>query len=123
MTMSCQRSNIIKMMFVTRELSLGIEPRLQLTWFAVPRFWSNGFILMLFRSVSGFCPDKYPTDLNRHGQLVAEATHDDFYEERPEEGIYYYTFILLRTFSWRRWGSNSTLFSRVRSEENVTRRC
>jgi hypothetical protein len=80
--------------FVTRELSLGIEPRLQLSWSVPSQYWSKGFTLMLFRSITGFCPDKYPADLNRHGQLVAEATHDDFYEEFPEEGTYYFTFVL-----------------------------
>lgn len=85
--------------FVESQLALGIEPKLFLSWSVMPRYWSKGYSLMVFRSVTGFCPEKFPADLNLHGQLIIETTHDDRYEEHPAEGTYYYTFLLhKRTF-------------------------
>ena len=48
----------------------------------------------MFHSTTGFCPERYPDDLNRHGQLIIETNGDAWREERPEEGTHYYTFLL-----------------------------
>jgi hypothetical protein len=44
--------------------------------------------------MTGFCPRKYPIDLNEHGRLIIEANHDGFHEEMPTEGNHYFTFVL-----------------------------
>ena len=81
-------------MSVESQLSLGIEPALRLSWRIERAYWSDGFTLMIFRSLTGFSPEKYPDDLNRHGQLIIETTQDDSYHTRPEEGTHYYTLLL-----------------------------
>jgi hypothetical protein len=80
--------------FVESALSLGIEPFLRITWNVLPTYWVKGFTLMIFRSMTGFSPEKYPDDLNRHGQLIIETAQDDSYTTQPEEGTHYYTFLL-----------------------------
>jgi hypothetical protein len=62
--------------FLESRLSLGVEPTLQLSWVIVPSYWRAGFTLMVFRSSSGFSPEKYPDDLNGHGQLIIETSRD-----------------------------------------------
>lgn len=81
-------------MFVESQLALGIEPALTLNWAVVPSYFAKGFTLMIFRSLSGFSPEKYPEDLNQHGQLIIETTRNDSYHTRPEEGTHYFTFLL-----------------------------
>src|SRR5258708_4869177 len=76
--------------FVESQVVLGIEPKLYLAWSVVPRFWAKGFTLMVFRSTTGFCPQKCPDDLNEHGQMIVEARENSRYEEHPPEGTYYY---------------------------------
>jgi hypothetical protein len=75
-------------------MALGIEPKLYLSWSVVPQYWQGGYTLMIFHSVSGFCPERYPDDLNLHGQLIIETLQDDCREIRPQEGTHYYTFVL-----------------------------
>jgi hypothetical protein len=81
-------------MFVSSQVSLGIEPRLLLSWAIIPRYWQQGYSLMVFHSTSGFSPEKYPDDLNRHGQLIIETNQDAMRDVRPPEGTHYYTFLL-----------------------------
>jgi len=80
-------------MFVESRLSLGIEPSLRLSWSVLPKFWSKGFTLMLFRNNKSF-GEKYPTNLSRHGDLIMEAKRDGIHEERLPEGTFFYTFVL-----------------------------
>jgi hypothetical protein len=80
--------------FVSSQLSLGIDPRLFLSWAVLPRYWAAGHTLLVFRSTSGFCAERHPDDLNRHGALIVETAADDRHEERLAEGTYYYTFVL-----------------------------
>lgn len=82
--------------FAKSQLLLGIEPKLQLSWSVLPRYWTAGFTLMVFHSTTGFCPERFPDDLNRHGQLIIETLQDDCREEHPGEGTHYYTFLLHR---------------------------
>jgi len=81
-------------MFIESQLTLDIEPALNLTWCVTPSYWKKGFTLMIFWTTSGFSPEKYPDDLNRHGQLIVETAKDDSYQTRPEEGTHYFTFLL-----------------------------
>ena len=83
-------------MFVTSQVGLGIEPKLYLSWAVQPSYWESGYTLLVFHSTSGFSPEKYPDDLNRHGRLIIETTRDAYHEERPEEGPHYFTFILYK---------------------------
>jgi hypothetical protein len=80
--------------FVESQLMLGIEPKLHLSWAVVPRYWHEGYTLLVFHSMSGFCPERYPDDLNRHGQLIIETRRDDWRDVRPSEGTHFYTFLL-----------------------------
>jgi hypothetical protein len=80
--------------FVTSQVALGIEPKLFLSWAVLPSHWAKGYTLLVFHSMSGFSPEKYPEDLNKHGRLIIETVQDDWREERPEEGSHYYTFVL-----------------------------
>ncbi len=82
---------------VRSQLALGIEPKLYLSWSIEPWYWRNGFTLMVFHSMSGFCPESSPDDLTRHGQLIIETTQDACREEHPEEGTHYYTFLLYKS--------------------------
>src|SRR5437667_10188028 len=80
--------------FVTSQVALGIEPKLYLSWAVIPSYWATGYTLLVFHSTTGFSPERYPDDLNRHGQLVIETVQDDGRELHPEEGTHYYTFVL-----------------------------
>jgi hypothetical protein len=79
---------------VTSQLSVGIEPRLFFAWSVVPRYWTQGYTLLVFRSMTGFCTEKYPADLNLHGQLIIETNQDARHEECPTEGTHYFTLVL-----------------------------
>ena len=87
---------------VGSQLTLDIEPRLSLAWRVEPRYWNDGFTLMVFHSITGFCPDKYTVDLNQHGQLIIETKQDDCVTHVPEEGTHFFTFLLhkKRFFRW-----------------------
>jgi hypothetical protein len=80
--------------FIESQLTLDVEPRLHIAWAVIPRYWSKGYTLMVFRSTTGFSPEKYPEDLNKHGQLIIETNRDAFHDECPEEGTHYFTFVL-----------------------------
>jgi len=82
--------------FVTSQVALGIEPKLVLSWSVQPPYWSNGYVLLVFHSASGFSPEKYPDDLNRHGQLIIETAFDASHELHPAEGTHFYTFVLYK---------------------------
>jgi hypothetical protein len=79
---------------VTSQVTLGIEPKLYLAWSIEDWYWTQGYTLMVFHSTTGFSPERYPEDLNRHGQLIIETTQDASREEHPEEGTHYYSFVL-----------------------------
>jgi hypothetical protein len=79
---------------VQSRLILGIEPRINLHWEVLSNHWTDGYTLLVFHNMSGFCPEKYPDDLNRHGRLIIETTHDGAHEEIPVEGNHYFTFVL-----------------------------
>jgi hypothetical protein len=79
---------------VQSRLTLGIEPRINLYWEVLSSHWADGYTLLVFHNMSGFCPEKYPEDLNRHGRLIIETTHDGAHEEMPVEGNHYFTFVL-----------------------------
>jgi hypothetical protein len=84
---------------VSGQRTLGIDPRVLLTWSAEYRYWADGYRLMGFRSSSGFAPDQHPEDLSAHGQMILEEIADGSLEERLPEGTYFYTFVLYkRTF-------------------------
>jgi ribosomal protein L7/L12 len=80
----------------TSRLSLGIEPELHLSWAVAPRYFESGYRLLIFRNSSGFCPERFPDDLNRHGQLIVETKQSASYSERLPEGTYYYTVLLCK---------------------------
>lgn len=79
---------------VESQVVLGVEPQMSIQWSVPFSYWAAGYTLYLFRSDQGFCPEREPSDLNRHGRLVAEARRDDVYAERPPEGTFYYTCVL-----------------------------
>jgi hypothetical protein len=51
---------------------------------------------MVFHSMMGFCPERHPDDLNKHGRLIIETTSNGSREERLTEGTHFYTFVLHR---------------------------
>jgi hypothetical protein len=79
---------------VSSQLTVGVEPRLQFSWTVIPRYWLRGFSLLVFRSATGFSPEKYPDDLNKHGQLIVETRHDGSHDECPAEGTHYFTLLV-----------------------------
>jgi hypothetical protein len=81
-------------MFVKSQVELGIEPKLYLSWAVIPSNWAKGYTLLVFHSMSGFSTERYPDDLNRHGQLVIETAQDETRVIHPAEGTHYYSFIL-----------------------------
>lgn len=84
---------------VTGQRTLGIDPRVLLTWSVEYRYWADGYRLMGFRSTSGFAPDQHPEEMSAHGQMILEEISDGSLEERLPEGTYFYTFVLYkRTF-------------------------
>jgi hypothetical protein len=84
----------VKEMIVSSTRSLGIDPKVHLTWNVLPWYWNKRFRLLVFRSNTGFCPEENPEDLNRHGHLIIQTTHDGEHLEQPGEGTFYYTFLL-----------------------------
>jgi len=84
----------VKEMLVSSTRSLGIDPKVHLTWNVLPWYWDKRFRLLVFRSTTGFCPEENPEDLNRHGQLIIQTTHNGEHLEQPGEGAFYYTFVL-----------------------------
>jgi hypothetical protein len=92
---------------VRSRLSLGIDPKLRIAWNVDVRYWHEGYTLMVFHSTSSFSPKKYPDDLNLHGQLIIEATHDAERVEHPPEGTHFYTFVLHKPGFLGLWETNS----------------
>lgn len=80
----------------TSRLSLGIEPELHLSWAVSPHYFESGYRVLIFRNTTGFCPERFPEDLNRHGQLIVETKQSASYNERLPEGTYYYTILLCK---------------------------
>lgn len=76
------------------QLSVDVRPAVYLAWRIQPRVWKKGYRLSIFRSASGFSPERYPDDMGRHGQMIAEAHEDSSYIEHPPEGTFFYTFVL-----------------------------
>jgi hypothetical protein len=110
-----ERTHRGKGLSVTSQLSLGISPKIHIAWNVDRDCWQAGFSLMVFHSTSGFSPEKYPDDLNRHGRLIVETTHDDGYEEQPSEGTHFYTFLLHKRGFLGLWETHSL----VRFSETV----
>ena len=81
---------------VASRLALGVEPRLSIAWEVDPRCWSRDFSLLIFQSLSGFCAQRYPQDLNEHGSLIIETLEDSQFEFVPTEGQHFFTFVLHR---------------------------
>jgi hypothetical protein len=81
---------------IDRQLTLGVAPRLVLSWTAKQFRWNTGFALLGFHSTSGFSADRFPRDLSRHGQLIIDVCEDGEQEEQPAEGTHFYTFLLHR---------------------------
>ena len=79
---------------VTSQKSLGVDPRILLTWDVQYRYWADGYRLMGFRSTTGFAPEEHPENLSAHGQMILEELADGSLEERLPEGMYFYTFVL-----------------------------
>lgn len=97
---------------VTSQKTLGMNPRILLTWSAEYHHWADGFRLMGFRSASGFAPDQHPENLSAHGQMILEETADGTLEERLPEGTHFYTFVLYkRTYFGLREKMNIVRFS------------
>jgi hypothetical protein len=88
------RTHHIESIFVSSQLTLAMEPRLRFAWTVKPAYWYAGYTLMVFRSTAGFCPQKYPKDLNEHGRLIIETDRDAYHDECPEEGTHFFTFVL-----------------------------
>jgi hypothetical protein len=80
--------------FVQSQLVTGFDPQLHLEWSVMPSLWRMGYSLMVFRSATGFCPERYPDDMTKHGQLIIETYRDDELVEYPPEGTQFYSFIL-----------------------------
>jgi hypothetical protein len=98
---------------VESQLSLGIQPKLYLTWHVEPSLWQQGCKLMVFHSTESFCPDERPEDLTRHGALVIEKRHDGNCEERLTEGNHFYTGVLSKLHLFGLFRSTEILRFRV----------
>lgn len=96
-------------MSVTSTSMLGHHPKVHLTWNVDQKYWAKRYRLLVFRSTVGFCPDENPEDLNRHGQLIVETTHNGEHLEHPEEGTFFYTFVLHK----RGWFSERVSVARL----------
>jgi len=88
------RRHVGEEFLVKSQLTLGVEPRLYLSWAVNSRYWTSDFTLMVFHSMTGFCPERHPDDLNKHGRLIIETTSNGSREERLAEGTHFYTFVL-----------------------------
>src|SRR5262249_11521036 len=74
----------------------GIDPVVRLSWQVEPRKWKAGASLIGFHSTEGFCPQSNPPDLNQHGRMIIESTHDGDFDTQVAEGWHYFTFVLVR---------------------------
>jgi hypothetical protein len=81
---------------VTSQRILGVQPRVLLAWSASAECWRDGYKLLVFRSPTGFAPDRDTRVLSEHGPLILEETADGDLEEHLPEGTHFYTFILHR---------------------------
>jgi hypothetical protein len=81
---------------VESHLSLGVEPTLRIIWSVPSYVWAKGYTLMAFRNDTGFWYEKNPEMLTLHGDMIIETNRDGYYQEHPEEGTVYYTFVLHR---------------------------
>jgi hypothetical protein len=91
------------------------DRRLYICWAVNSRYWTSDFTLMVFHSTSGFCPERHPDDLNKHGRLIIETTSNGSREERLTEGTHFYTFVLHKAA----WHGLSERVSVVRFSETV----
>jgi hypothetical protein len=80
------------------QLSVDVRPSIYLAWHVHEAAWRKGYRLKIFRSANGFSPERYPDDLTKHGQMIAEAHEDSTYIEHPPEGTLFYTFLLQRKY-------------------------
>lgn len=81
---------------VNSQVSLGVDPRIVLSWNVDQQYWDEGFTLLGFRSSSGFATKERPEDLAMHGEMFLEESADGKLEGRLSEGTYFYTFVLRR---------------------------
>jgi hypothetical protein len=85
-----------KELTVSSQLRLGMQPAMFASWEVPSWCWRDGFRLMIFRSATGFAPDRRAKDLSTHGQLIREEATDGTFEEHLPEGTHYYTYLLHR---------------------------
>jgi len=91
------------------QISIGIEPRLSFSWQISSWAWRSRFKLLVFRSTTGFCPEPYPDDLKKHGQLFIETIHDGSHEEVPHEGTHFFSLVLYKRGWFGLWATVSIL--------------
>ncbi len=87
-------------LFISLWLDDGIDPSLKLRWCVPQSYWRKGSKLMGFHNVSGFCTEEWPEDLNKHGNLIIEHSHDADFRTPLSEGWHYFTFLLTRPAAW-----------------------
>ncbi len=69
---------------------IEFNPRVRIEWRR--RAGYDDIILKVFRSTNGFCPEDWPEELTRHGQMILETEKDGEIEQHLAEGTYFYTF-------------------------------
>ncbi len=103
-------------LFISLWLDDGIDPSLQLRWCVPQSYWRKGSKLMGFHNTNGFSPEEEPEDLNKHGNLIIEHTHDADFHTPLIEGWHYFTFLLTRPVAW---GMFKTTTRPLRFSQNV----
>jgi hypothetical protein len=92
------RTHIDDGLSVQSQLSLGVAPRLTLSWAVDYGHWTDGCRLLVFHSTSEFSSELYPDDLSQHGRLIIDTTADGSRDEQPSEGTHFYTFVLRKEY-------------------------
>jgi hypothetical protein len=95
--------------------SLGVQPKVLLTWTVPYELWREKFKLLVFSSTTGFAPDPETHVLSEHGHLILEERADGSLEELLPEGTHFYTFLLHR----RRWFRLRESWCMVRFSETI----
>jgi hypothetical protein len=92
------RTHVDDGLTVQSQLSLGVAPRLSLSWTVDYSYWTDGHRLLVFHSTSGFSAERDPDELSKHGQLIVDTTTDGSHDMQPGEGAHFYTFLLHKKY-------------------------
>lgn len=92
-----------------------VQPKVEIAWDIHPQYWQQGFRLLAFHDTHGFCDERWPDNLNDHGQLIIDTRENGVFEDYSAEGKHFFTFVLRKEGSFFKSERRLTL----RFSENV----